>query len=218
MLELDRGQEGKAASGQSVGVTMHPDQLTVSPAIVRRLVDEQFPAWRTMPVVPVDREGTVNAIYRIGDRIAARFPLRAEDPDVVRRQLQTEASAARELSGRTRFPTPEPVALGEPGVGYPLPWAVQTWLPGVPATDADPGTSITFAQDLAELIHDLRAHRHPRPHLHRHQPWRRPPCPRRLDGGVLRPEHRSARRAGAPPALERAAGPAAVGARRDDAR
>src|SRR6478735_6424909 len=96
---------------------MHPDQLTVSPAIVRRLVDEQFPAWRTMPVVPVDREGTVNAIYRIGDRIAARFPLRAEEPDVVRRQLQTEASAARELSGRTRFPTPEPVALGEPGVG-----------------------------------------------------------------------------------------------------
>ncbi len=136
---------------------MHPDQLTVSPAIVRRLVDEQFPAWRTMPVVPVDREGTVNAIYRIGDRIAARFPLRAEEPDVVRRQLQTEASAARELSGRTRFPTPEPVALGEPGVGYPLPWAVQTWLPGVPATDADPGSSITFAQDLAELIHDLRA-------------------------------------------------------------
>jgi aminoglycoside phosphotransferase (APT) family kinase protein len=49
------------------------------------------------------------------------------------------------------------VAVGEPGVGYPLPWSVQTWLPGVPATDSDPGGSVAFARDLADLIHDLRA-------------------------------------------------------------
>ena len=138
-------------------MTMHPDQLAVSLPTVRRLVDEQFPAWRTMPVVPVDRTGTVNAIYRIGDRLAARFPLRADDPASVRRGLEREAAAARELLGRTRFPTPEPVALGEPGVGYPLPWSVQTWLPGVPATDEDPGGSSAFARDLGALIRDLRA-------------------------------------------------------------
>ena len=68
-----------------------------------------------------------------------------------------EAAAASELWGRTRIPTPEPVALGEPGVGYPLPWSVQTWLPGIPATDEDPGGSVAFARDLAELIQDLRA-------------------------------------------------------------
>ena len=136
---------------------MHPDQLAVSLPMVRRLVDEQFPDWRALPVVHVDRAGTVNAIYRIGDRLAARFPLRDDDPASVRRWLESEAAAARELSGRTRFPTPEPVALGEPGVGYPLPWSVQTWLPGVPATDEDPGGSVAFARDLAELIRDLRA-------------------------------------------------------------
>ena len=136
---------------------MHPDQLAVSLPIVRRLVEEQFPDWRTLPIVHVDRTGTVNAIYRIGDRLAARFPLRHDDPDSVRRWLRSEAAAARELAGLTRFPTPEPVALGEPGVGYPLPWSVQTWLPGVPATDEDPGGSVAFARDLAELIQDLRA-------------------------------------------------------------
>jgi len=136
---------------------MHPDQLAVSLPIVRRLVDEQFPDWRALPVVHVDRGGTVNAIYRIGDRLAARFPLRDDDPDSVRQWLRSEASAARELSGRTRFATPEPVVLGEPGAGYRLPWSVQTWLPGVPATDEDPGGSVGFARDLAELIQDLRA-------------------------------------------------------------
>ncbi|HEY5784287.1 MAG TPA: aminoglycoside phosphotransferase family protein [Microlunatus sp.] len=136
---------------------MHPDQLAVSLPIVRQLVDEQVPAWRALPLVEVDRAGTVNAIYRIGDRLAARFPMRAEDPGVVRERLRTEAAAARELWGRTRFPTPEPVAQGEPGAGYPLPWSVQTWLPGVPATEADPGESGDFAGDLAELIQELRA-------------------------------------------------------------
>jgi aminoglycoside phosphotransferase (APT) family kinase protein len=41
---------------------------------------------------------------------------------------QLSADAARELLGRTPFATPEPIAIGEPGAGYPLPWSVQTWL------------------------------------------------------------------------------------------
>ena len=64
--------------------------------------------------------------------------------------------AARELMGCTRFLTPEPVALGA-GAGYPLPWAVRTWLPGTVATDEDPGESVGFAHDLAEFIRDVRA-------------------------------------------------------------
>jgi aminoglycoside phosphotransferase (APT) family kinase protein len=34
---------------------------------------------------------------------------------------------------------------------------VQTWLPGVVATDEDPGESVAFAHDLAELIDGVRA-------------------------------------------------------------
>ncbi|MDR0342962.1 MAG: phosphotransferase, partial [Nocardiopsaceae bacterium] len=71
--------------------------------------------------------------------------------------LESEARAARELLGRTRFPTPEPVALGEPGAGYPLPWSVQTWLPGTVATDQDPGESAGFAHDLAGFIQGVSA-------------------------------------------------------------
>ncbi|WP_062345474.1 aminoglycoside phosphotransferase family protein [Herbidospora yilanensis] len=137
---------------------MHANQLTVSPRMVRALVDEQFPQWRDLAVTGVVSHGTVNAIFRIGDRYTARFPLKPPgDVESTRHWLEAEAGAARELAGRTRFRSPEPVALGEPGAGYPLPWSVQTWLPGVVAIDDHPGESAGFAHDLADLITDLRA-------------------------------------------------------------
>ena len=136
---------------------MHAGQLAVSPGMVRELVDEQFPRWRDLPVKAVESPGTVNAIFRIGSQLAARFPLRPGDAAAVRQRLESEAAAARELAGRTRFATPEPVAIGEPGAGFPLPWAVQTWLAGVTADDDDPGGSVAFAHDLAEFIGGVRA-------------------------------------------------------------
>jgi aminoglycoside phosphotransferase (APT) family kinase protein len=131
---------------------MHPGQLAIYLGSVRELVDAQLPQWRALAIEPVDSAGTVNALFRIGDDLTARLPLEPGDPALVRRDLECEATAARELAGRTRFPTPEPVALGESGAGYPLPWLVQTWLPGITATVEDPGGSAAFARDLAEFI------------------------------------------------------------------
>ena len=136
---------------------MHANQLTVSLETVRTLVDEQFPAWRSCPSRSIAAAGDGQRHLPHRRPLAARFPLQPGDVDSTRRWLESEAEAARELVGRTRFPTPEPVALGEPGAGYPLPWSVQTWLPGVVATDEDPGESVAFAHDLAEFIRDLRA-------------------------------------------------------------
>ncbi len=138
-------------------MTMHHDQLVVSQDAVRRLVDEQFPQWRLLPVRQIDSEGTANAIFRIGDGLAARLPLRARDPEEVRTSLVAEAAAARELAGCSPVPTPVPVALGAPGHGFPLPWAVRTWVPGRVASQEDPGGSSAFARDLATFIASLRA-------------------------------------------------------------
>jgi aminoglycoside phosphotransferase (APT) family kinase protein len=142
---------------ETARVKMHEDQLTVSEAMVRDLVDAQFPQWRSLALRPVASHGTVNAIFRIGDELAARFPLQPGDVDAARQGQTKEADAARELFGVTRFPTPEPVAIGEPGSGYPMPWSVQTWLPGTIAYDEDPGSSVAFAYDLAEFVSGVRA-------------------------------------------------------------
>ncbi len=105
--------------GDAVPVAMHSGQLEVTAAAVRVLVDQQFPAWRRLPVQALPLQGTVNALFRLGTQLVARFPLVPGAVDVMRAQLESEARAARELLGRTRFPTPEPVALGRTRAGLP---------------------------------------------------------------------------------------------------
>jgi aminoglycoside phosphotransferase (APT) family kinase protein len=135
---------------------MHSDQLDVPESVVRRLVGGQFPEWRRLQVRPVSTTGTVNAIFRIGDGLAARFPLRDQDPSEVLAALTAEAAAMRELSAVATAAVPEPVAIGRPGDGYPLPWSVQTWLPGRDADVEDPAGAAGFAADLGVFIAAMR--------------------------------------------------------------
>lgn len=136
---------------------MHSDEVRVGPDIARHLIINQFPHWSDLPIRAVVTDGTDHAIYRIGDELAARFPLHPDSVEETRDRLAVEAAAARELADCSPVPVPEPVALGEPGSGYPLPWAVQTWVPGRVATEDDPSGSVVFARDLAGFIHALRA-------------------------------------------------------------
>ena len=127
-------------------MAMHKDQLAVEVDTVRRLVDGQFPQWRALPVHRVSTAGTVNAIFRLGEDLAARFPLRPQEERRVRDWLRAEAAAMREFAAVSRVPAPRPVAIGEPGGGYPLPWSVQTWLPGADAFQQAMGLVWYYAQ------------------------------------------------------------------------
>ncbi|MER6349046.1 aminoglycoside phosphotransferase family protein [Streptomyces sp. NPDC001595] len=136
---------------------MHDDQVDVTIDIVAALIREQFPQWSGKAVRHLPSTGTVNAIFRIGDDLSARFPLRPAEAAEALAVLEREARASAELAQVvSRFPVPEPVALGKPGAGYPMPWSVQTWLPGTVALDADPSGSDAFAEDLAAFIAALR--------------------------------------------------------------
>lgn len=137
-------------------MTMHSDQVDVTAEMVATLIQEQFPQWSDKEIRPLRSTGTVNAIFRIGNDLSARLPLRLTDAAEALAVLKQEAQASAELAHVSQFPTPAPVALGEPGAGYPMPWSVQTWLPGTVASDADPSGSDAFAQDLATFIAALR--------------------------------------------------------------
>lgn len=135
---------------------MHDDQLTITAAQARALITEQFPQFQRQDVVELQTAGTVNAIFRIGERHAARFPLRMMDPADCLRILEWEAEAIREFHEYCPFSSPTPVGIGRQGAGFPMPWLVQTWIDGHVADPGGLSSSLDFARDLAHLISTLR--------------------------------------------------------------
>src|SRR3954452_5946318 len=107
---------------------MHADEVHTDAELVRRLLVEQFPDWAQLPVEPVRYFATDNAIYRLGQELSVRLPRR--DKNVL--QLEKELHWLPRLVLLLPLAIPEPVAVGEPGQGYPLPWAVYRWLEGEP--------------------------------------------------------------------------------------
>lgn len=136
---------------------MHDDQLAIDADQVAALVADALPELAGAPVEHLPGSGTVNAIFRVGDLLTVRFPLRPDDPEATRVVLEREADAADELVLACPFPTPRPVLVGAPGHGYPMPWSAQTWLDGRTATPTSCEDSTALARDLATLIQALRA-------------------------------------------------------------
>ena len=162
---------------------MHDDQLDIDTDVVRELIATQFPEWSGEPLTRVHGSGTVNAIFRIGDRLAARFPLRGTDAATAA-QLRAEASAMEELAEHSPFPVPRHVAMGRPGSGYPLHWSVQTWLDGDDATPDGTRRLRGVRRRPGRAHHSPARRRHPRTAVPRRWPRRRPAFAGRLGGGV----------------------------------
>ncbi len=105
---------------------MHENQIEIDDDLVRRLLTTQFPRWADLPVRYFDSAGTVNAIYRLGDDMYVRLPLQEQWVW----HLKTEAKWLPRLAPHLPVTIPTPLAHGEPGEGYPFPWAVYDWIEG----------------------------------------------------------------------------------------
>ena len=131
---------------------MHDGEVDIDAGLVGRLVAEQFPHLADLPITEVRSTGTVNAIYRLGDRLCARLPRVAEwAPD-----LDREWRWLPELAPRPPLRVPEPVGRGRPGGSYPFSWAIYGWIDGQPYADRLVDDERRAAEDLARFVVDLR--------------------------------------------------------------
>lgn len=135
---------------------MHSDQIYIDADIAREMLFEQFPQYRQEQVKAFG-SGTVNAIFKIGSVATARFPLRGTDPIACVNMLRNEARAMTRFAENCPVATPRPVGFGQPGLRYPIPWAVQSWVEGDVATPDGLAESTTFALDIANLIATMRS-------------------------------------------------------------
>jgi aminoglycoside phosphotransferase (APT) family kinase protein len=123
-------------------------QVAIDIPLVRRLIAAQFPQWDGLPVRPVQPGGWDNRTFRLGDRMSVRMPSRP----CYALQVEKEQRWLPRLAPLLPLPIPTPLAMGEPGEGYPWNWSVYGWLDGEVASPGKIGDPSAFAEALAEFL------------------------------------------------------------------
>ncbi len=122
---------------------MHDDELETSVDLVRDLLGAQFPDWADLPLQAVVSTGTANAMFRLGDELVVRLPLRPGTEASVRKEHRW----LPELASHLPVAVPVPVAVGTPAERYPMPWSILRWFDGADGTTG----SFDDEQTAAEL-------------------------------------------------------------------
>jgi len=131
---------------------MHEDQIDIPPDLVRGLLRRQLPELAGAPLVRVDSQGTVNAIYRLGDELVVRLPLTPRWHDI-----EAEACWLSSLAPRLPVAIPEVVAIGEPDDTYAWSWGVFRWIEGEPWSIDLVDDPVDAAVQIAETVRVLRS-------------------------------------------------------------
>ncbi|MDP9067993.1 MAG: aminoglycoside phosphotransferase family protein [Actinomycetota bacterium] len=132
--------------------TMHVDEIDISEEVVRHLLREQFPKWAELPLRRIEPQGTVNAIFRLGDGLSVRLP-RRNGPTT---PASKESEWLPRLAPALPLDIPVPVGQGKPTNGYPWFWEIHTWVQGdrVPVEEID---ALQAARDLASFLAALQS-------------------------------------------------------------
>lgn len=123
--------------------TLHTDEVDIDDATLRRMVDDQFPQWRDLPLRPAGH-GSDNRMVRLGDELVLRLPRTAGTAEDVAKESRWLPRLAPHLP----LEVPTPLGTGTPDTEFPFPWAVYRWIDGEPV---DPDR----VRDLGRLGADL---------------------------------------------------------------
>ncbi len=137
---------------------LHDNELSISPALVRTLVDSQFPQFAQLPIASLGASGSTNRLFRLGDELLIRLPRQPNSG----RGISKERNWLPRLRSYLPVGVPEIVALGKPEAGYPEHWSITRWLEGeLPpiwqhGMPDDPART-TLAEQLAVFIQALQS-------------------------------------------------------------
>lgn len=131
---------------------MHHDGIDSDVDLVRRILGVQQPQWADLAIEAVASTGTENALYRLGDQMVVRMPLRPSST----LRIDKEHRWLPFLAPRLPLPIPVPLAKGEPTDDFPWAWSVYPWFEGEDATRARLDLAAA-ASDLAGFLAALRS-------------------------------------------------------------
>lgn len=134
---------------------MNQKAIILSPDLARKLIAEQFPAYASLPIGDVEKQGHDNRTYRLGDHMLIRMPTAADYALKVPKEQELLPQLEKHLS----VSIPAPIKMGKPSVDYPYPFSIYKWLPGksinlLTLTDQE---KEQLAFDLAKFLKELQA-------------------------------------------------------------
>ena len=146
-------------AGREQATRLHADEIVSDVALVRHLLMDRFPDLASLPIRRFASSGTDNAIYRLGDDLAVRLPLR---PGATA-QLSSDARWLPVLAPHLPLAIPEVVATGDPveatssHPGFAWPWGIYRWIDGEAVTLAGLADPLHDAAVLASFLRALQA-------------------------------------------------------------
>ena len=130
-----------------------PSDPTIDVGVVRALITAQCPEYAGLAIRPVEPGGWDHRTFRLGDERSVRLPHAARYAV----QVALGHRWLPRLAPRLPLAIPECHFLGEPGAGFPFPWAVRGWIEGDDARRSPPPDGVAFARTVARFLEALHA-------------------------------------------------------------
>lgn len=124
-------------------------EVDVTVELVEALIRDQRPDLESVEITLIGF-GWDNYSYRVGERLVARLPRREMAVGLV----ENEARWLPSIAPRLPLAVPVPEFVGEPGHGYPWPWTLVRFIPGVSAATSDLDHE-ACARDLGSFLRAL---------------------------------------------------------------
>lgn len=127
-------------------------EVEISIDLVRRLLRAQHPELSHL-VLELLTEGWDNASYRLGEELLVRLPRRSASAPLI----EHERLWLPKIAGRLPLPIPVPLYSGAPGEGFPWPWSICRYIPGVSAAVTEPDDLNRTAEVLGGFLRRLHS-------------------------------------------------------------
>lgn len=124
----------------------------INVSLVYRLIESQFPQWRSLPITPVQTSGWDNRTFHLGSEMIIRLPSAA----CYALQVEKEQHWLPRLAPKLSVSIPTPIAMGKPSEDYPWHWSIYRWLPGQTASVACIEGMNLFASELANFLTEFQ--------------------------------------------------------------
>lgn len=128
------------------------DKIHIDACLVQRLIATQFPEWASLEIKPVELSGWDNKTFHLGKHMTVRLPSHADYSG----QVETEQYWLPKLAPQLSLAIAMPIAMGKPGLEYPLHWSIYKWIEGNTASIDRIKNLPQFAVALAEFLNALQ--------------------------------------------------------------